>query len=89
MTNTKFKSKWEYEKEDNRRYLKQKELARARRTAKLIAEGFKCTFDKCGMSFETPLELKAHADKHNQECWEKMICNQPNCGKQVCSDNML
>ena len=88
MTNTKFKSKWEYEEEDTRRYLKQKELARARRIAKQIAEGFKCTFDKCGMKFETPLELKAHAEKHNQECWEKMICNQPNCGKQVCSNYM-
>lgn len=82
MTNSKWKTKWEAEEEDNKRYLRQKETAKARRIAKQIAEGFKCTFDNCGMKFETPLDLKAHAEKHNQECWEKMICNQPSCGKQ-------
>ena len=89
MTNTKFKSKWEYEEEDTRRYLKQKEAAKARRIAKQIAEGFKCNFDNCGMKFETPLELKAHTEKHNQDCWEKMICNQPSCGKQVSSKEIV
>ena len=83
MTNSKWKTKVEAEKEDNKRYLRQKEATRARRIAKQIAEGFKCTFDNCGMKFETPLELKAHAEKHNQECRDKMICNQPGCGQQV------
>ena len=85
MTIAKFKNKWECEEEDHRRYLKQKEATRARRIAKLIAEGFKCTFDNCGMTFKTQPELNTHREKHKKECWEKMICSQPGCGKQVCS----
>ena len=85
MTNTKFKTKWEHEEEDHRRYLKHQEAARARRIAKQMAEGWKCTFANCGMKFETQMERQAHTEKHNQECREKMICSQPSCGKQVCS----
>ena len=83
MTISKFKSKWEYEEEDTRRYLKAKEVAQRRRIAKQIAEGFKCNFDGCGKKFETPTELKDHTNQHNDECWKQMKCNQPNCGKQV------
>ena len=83
MTIPKFKSKWEYEEEDTRRYRKAKEDAQRRRKAKQIAEGFKCNFDGCGMKFETQAELKDHTNQHNEECWRQMKCNQSNCGKKV------
>ena len=88
-TKTRFKDKWEMEEEDNLRYRKHKEDTFKRRIAKLGAEGFKCTFDGCSEVFELRDDLVRHAENHKQECYKKMICNQPKCGQKVICIIML
>ena len=84
MVVKKFKTRDELEEEDHQRYLQHQEDTWRRRRAKLAAEGFKCTFDGCDQTFSSKEERFEHLGVHNKECRDKMICNQPNCGKKVC-----
>ena len=78
-----FKDRWEREEEEHIRHRKHREDTVKRRIAKLELEGFKCTFDGCKDVFENSVDLALHIKKHNEECYNKMICNQSNCGKKV------
>ena len=82
----KFKDRWEMEEEDHMRYRKHQEDTFQRRIAKYKAEGFKCGFDECKEVFQNTVDLALHVQKHNQEYYSQMICNQPKCGKKVNSN---
>ena len=84
MTTKKFKTKWELEEEDSRRYRQHQEDTFRRRLAKIAREGYKCTFDGCSSRFDNQYELTLHINEHNKECWSQLKCNQPKCGRKVC-----
>ena len=83
MTSNKFKTKWELEEEDSRRYRQHQEDTFRRRLAKIAREGYKCTFDGCSSRFDNQYELTLHINEHNKECWSQLKCNQPKCGRKV------
>ena len=75
---SKFKTKWEYEKEDSINHQKRLENLQRRRDLKR-AEGFKCKFDGCEEHFEAKFEFDAHIKKHQDECFKAMRCNKDQC----------
>ena len=79
---SRFKTRDELEEEDHERFLKKQEEMLERRRAKREAEGFKCTLEGCGRSFQSYYELQAHVQQHQEEFQRKMLCNQPKCGQK-------
>ena len=78
MSQSKFKTKWEYEQEDMRSYQRRLDKIQRKREMRR-AEGFKCKFEECEAQFESQLEFDQHIKKHREECKKAMKCTKPQC----------
>ena len=81
MTST-YKTKKELDDEDHELFLKKQADIWERKKAKREAEGFKCTQEGCGQSFQEYFDLQSHVSEHQEEFRKNMQCNQAKCGQK-------
>ena len=77
-----FKTREEYEEEDNEKHYERIKYNQERRRARFEAEGYKCKFDGCKLGFKNFPAYKVHQKEHSDQLSAAMICNQVKCGKK-------
>ena len=75
-----FKTRDEYEEEDNEKYYERLNYIRERKRARWEAEGYKCKVDGCQLGFKDYAEYQVHQKEHYDQLYAAMICNKPKCG---------
>ena len=78
-----FKTREEYEEEDNEKYFERLNYIRDRRRARFEAEGYKCKIDGCPLAFKDYAEYQVHQKEHSDQLFAAMICNKPKCGLKL------
>ena len=78
-----FKTRDEYQEEDNEKYFERLNYIRERKRARWEAEGYKCKVDGCQLGFKDYAEYQVHQKEHNDQLHAAMICNKPKCGLKL------
>ena len=78
-----FKTRDEYEEEDNEKYQERLNYNRERKRARWEAEGYKCQMYGCKLGFKDYAEYQAHQKEHYDQLFAATTCYKPKCGQKL------
>ena len=78
-----FKTREEYEEEDNEKHHERIKYSQERRRARFEAEGYKCKLNGCQLGFKDYEAFQVHQKEHSDQLYKAMICNQVKCGLKL------